>query len=437
MKNSLLIISVLLISIFLILSNFTLQEKPIVNYTINNSFPAFSGDTVNIDFAFDSKSDLEYFVANIESDLNLNIFTEKVKFARGRKKGNLNYSFIIPDKFKLENLLNFNFTVANQLSTEVVFISIPVYNLPHDVLTELELGNENEQMQIRSYFSSNNLILENKLLADISEIGGYSDFIVEDLASFSLSKENSEKSKLIDNREIIASNLTIPFEKLVKNKDELIAANFLSIPNLIENTTEAKIEKAKNTKKIKVLKAEIVENENSKFNKTKKELFADIHKEETSTKVIKKEKLVVMKKQISKPIEKILLDNTENEIEEFVSEEIELIEMKSIELVSNEFILADNLEGLKNLNKAKSQITETENNQNLELVEEESEILANINELNFTSEESASVKEATKIIEKYKILSAKLENTQREFEQQMMAIEKEKNSFVVEKLNFK
>ena len=45
MKNSLLILIFLLASFFGVQSNFMFQEKPIVNYTINNTLPVFFGDT--------------------------------------------------------------------------------------------------------------------------------------------------------------------------------------------------------------------------------------------------------------------------------------------------------------------------------------------------------------------------------------------------------
>lgn len=406
MKNSLLIIILLLGSFFGILNNFQFQDKPVVNYTLNNSLPAFLGDTINIDFSFDSKSDLKYFIADVESNLDLNMSKKRIEFAEGRKSGKLSYSFVLPNTIELESILNFNFTVANKFSNEIVFISIPVYNLPHDVFSELEYQNiGSETILVESFFSSNNLVLTNELLADISEVEGYSTFKVNELGLFSLSEsniiENKKKSK-----EIIASNLTLPSEELIKNDNELIAANFISIANVLGNVNEVGI--VVPAKKKELIKTSVINGVSKK----------QIDKVDKKQKLIKLLDRVVLKKETNKNINS---DIKKNEIS---------TELKKEEIKAAEIAVANNIQSEEILDKENLEIVERSTVLNIitnsiadefvEIINSENENLSLNNALALNS--SVSDKKENEEIDDVaegNLLSVKLEEIQNELEQSM------------------
>lgn len=318
MKNSILIIAIMFFSILGFQSNYSFKEKPVVNYTLNNSLPVFVGDTISIEFSFESEFELKSFVANIETDLDLDMLNEKIEFAAGNKEGNLSYNFIIPENFKLENLLNLNFTVANKFSASEVLISIPVYNPPIDVKIGLDQINNDDKIFVQSFFNSTNLILTNDLLADIGEVEGYSNFKVDELNNFSLF--HLQEDTTVIGREIIASNLMIPSEELILNDEELMAANFLSIPNLTQTLTSSdnmealKVEKNTSKEKIKINK-DISNKElvfKNKTNKLNEELITETTPVNFDTNIDKLEKdFSVESKSVEfHKTEKLLVENT-------------------------------------------------------------------------------------------------------------------------------
>jgi len=231
MKNSLLVVLILVLAIFAFQTNYKLNNKPQVYYTISNSFPVVSGDTIHIQFQFDSESDLKFFVANLQSEIGAGKFNEKIEFAGGKKSGDLSYSFIVPNNYHLESILNFDFSVANKFSTEKVFIAIPIYNPPHDIIADLELTQGNGEFVIQSFFSSRSLMLTNDLLANITEVENFSHFTINDLVNFKMPSLTLDEI-IIQPKELIASNLLNENENLVKNDNELLAANFISITSL-------------------------------------------------------------------------------------------------------------------------------------------------------------------------------------------------------------
>ena len=346
----------------------------------------------------------------------MNMSKKRIEFAEGRQSGKLSYSFILPNTIELESIFNFNFTVANKFSNQVVYISIPVYNLPHDVLTEFEYKNNgSETILVESFFSSNNLVLTNELLADISEVEGFSTFKVNELRLFSLPESDLIKNKK-KNREIVASNLTLPSNELIKNDNELIAANFISIADVLGNVNEIEIDEP--AKKKEIIKPSVI-NEVSKKQKVLKLLDRVVLKKQKNKKnssdIKKNEISTELKKENKKKEEIAIINNIDS---------LEILENEKIEIVQRTTVL--------------NIITNSIDEESVEIINSENENLSldNILTSNTITTDNNEIEEIDDV-EEGNLLSVKLEEIQNELEQNMSLLRRNEDVLIVEKLKLK
>jgi hypothetical protein len=227
MKNRILILILLALAVLLVQRRFYFQAKPIVQYSINNSFPVIEGDTVSIDFNFIAEYELKTFAAKII--IGSEILNEVVNFTPGNKNGNLNYSFIVPENCGYESMINLEFLVTDKFSSSSFFTTIPVYNPPTLVKNDLNMQEKTSNLLLKFFYSSSNLILKNVLLAQINEVEGYSDFKVDELNYFNaLDYLKADEKKSFATRNIITSNLLEPTKELIFDKSNVAEASIFS-----------------------------------------------------------------------------------------------------------------------------------------------------------------------------------------------------------------
>ncbi len=238
MKNRILILGLLVIAFAIVNLFFYKVEKPMVKYTVNNSFPVVSGDTLSIDFYFESEHDLTFFSSKV--NFGVEILNEVVKFVKGNKAGNLNYAFVIPENCRKENIMNLQFEIKSEFGSDNVFITVPVYNPPYNVNKELLQVEDFSEVSVQSFFSSKNLIIENDLLAELGETSGFSKFNVDELQNFNLNDYLYKEKISSGANNFIISNLLEAPKKLIRDEKNLSTASIFSISELTDKNLKSK-----------------------------------------------------------------------------------------------------------------------------------------------------------------------------------------------------
>jgi len=347
MKNRILILGLLVLALAIVKLFFHNVEKPIVNYTVNNTFPVVSGDTLSIDFYFESEHNLTFFSSKVS--LGVEILNEVVEFGKGNKAGNLNYSFVIPQNCRNENMMNLQFEISSEFGSDDVYISVPVYNPPYMVRMELDQVDNFAEVSVKSFFSSKNLIIENDLLAELDETSGFSEFKVYELQNFNLNDYLYKGSQGTSVDNFIISNLLETSKKLVRDEKNLATASLFSISELnseSQNTKDVRkpilnVHKKSSISKIATKKAVTSNSENSKANNSSLE---------------KKNTIPVAN--INQKLETTDSDEIAANLSLIVAHKAELILSNQPEIDSNAIIHANRIEFIENkrLNDIKIEI---------------------------------------------------------------------------------